>query len=290
MNVAVVFIRRHQVLTYYILTFAISWSFFLVVGGPGLFAGAYWQSDPRFLPAVLAMLTGPTIAGLLLTGLLTGRAGLRELGSRLVKWRVGGRWYAVALLTAPVLTASVLSVLSLTSPVFLPPLLTAEDKIVLLLPVLGVAVSVLLEEVGWTGFAVPRLRHRYSVLATGLTVGALWGPWHLFQILWSAGTSYREVPVMLFVPLYFLCSVAQLTAYRVLMVWVYDRTGSLLVATLMHASYAAGTLPILSPSLAGGSFLINASMFGVALWIAVAAVALVDGRHLTSGHARMRAA
>jgi membrane protease YdiL (CAAX protease family) len=290
LNVVLIFIRRHQVLTYYILTFGISWSFFLAVGGPGLFAGAYWQSDPRFVPAVLAMLTGPTIAGLLLTGVLTGRAGFRELGSRLVKWRVGGGWYAVALLTAPVLTALVLSVLSLISPVFLPPILTAEDKIVLLLPVLGVAVSVLLEEVGWTGFAIPRLRQRHGVLATGLIVGALWGPWHFFQILWSAGTSYQEVPVMVFISLYFLCSVAQLTAYRVLMVWVYDRTRSLLVATLMHASYAASTLPILSPSLVGGSFLINASMFSAALWIAVAAVALLDHGHLTRGRVRMRAA
>ncbi len=281
MNLIVVFVRRHQVLGYYILTFAISWSFFLIVGGPGFFAGNFWESDPRFVPAVLAMLTGPTVAGLLLTGLLTGRAGFREIGSRLAKWRVGGRWYAIALLTAPVLTAVVLSVLSIASPIFLPPILTAEDKISLLLPVLGIGVTVLLEEIGWTGFATPRLRLRHGVLATGLIVGALWGPWHLLQILWTAGTSNREVPVALYVPLYFLCSVASLTAYRVLMVWVYDRTRSLLVATLMHASYAASTLPILSPSLGGTSFLIQASVFSAALWIAVAVVTLTDHEHLT---------
>ncbi|MDP9987572.1 membrane protease YdiL (CAAX protease family) [Arthrobacter oryzae] len=281
MNVIVAFVRRHQVLSYYILTFAISWSLFLIVGGPGYFARAFWQTDPRFLPAVLAMLTGPAIAGLLLTGLLTGKAGLREIGSRLAKWRVAGRWYTIALLTAPVLTAVVLSVLSIASPIFLPPILTAEDKIALLLPVLGVGVSVLLEEVGWTGFSIPRLRLRHGVLATGLIVGALWGPWHLFQILWTAGTSNGEVPVALYVPLYFLCSVASLTAYRVLMVWVYDRTRSLLVATLMHASYAASTLPILSPSLSGTSFLIHASLLSAALWIGVAVVALTDHEHLT---------
>ena len=51
---------------YYLLTLAMSWSFFLIVRGPGYFAWAFWQSDPGFVPAVPAMLTGPTIAGLLL--------------------------------------------------------------------------------------------------------------------------------------------------------------------------------------------------------------------------------
>lgn len=290
MNVTNVFIRRRPVLTYYSLTFAISWSFFLIVGGPGFSMGVPWQSDPRFVPAVLAMLTGPTIAGLLLTGLLTGRAGFRELGSRLAKWRAAGRWWAVALLTAPILTAAVISMLSLVSPVFLPPIATADDKIGLLLPVLGVAVSTLLEELGWTGFAIPRLRMRHSVLATGLIVGALWGPWHLFQILWTAGTSYGEVPVALYVPLYFLCSVAQLTAYRVLMVWVYDGTRSLLVATLMHAAYAASTLPILSPPLTGSPFLIHAAILSAVLWLAVSVVVMTDGKHLAQPQLRKLAA
>lgn len=290
MNVTNAFIKRRPVLSYYVFTFAISWSLFLLVGGPGFFAGISWQTDPRFVPAVLAMLTGPTIAGLLLTGLITGRAGFRELGSRLVKWRVGGRWYAIALLTAPILTAAVISVLSLVSPVFLPPILTADDKIGLVLPVLGVAVSTLLEELGWTGFAIPRLRMRHSVLATGLIVGALWAPWHLFQILWTAGTSYGDVQVPLYVPLYFLCSMAQLTAYRVLMVWVYDGTKSILVATLMHAAYAASTLPILSPPLTGIPFLINAATLSAVLWLAVSVVAMTDRKHLAQAQLRRQAA
>jgi hypothetical protein len=53
------FIERHSVLTYYALVFAISWGGFLLVGGPGIFAGTSWQTDPLFPLAVLAMLAAP---------------------------------------------------------------------------------------------------------------------------------------------------------------------------------------------------------------------------------------
>ena len=226
-----VFIKRHAVQAYFALTFALSWGGFLLVGGPGLLAGTSWQADPRFMAAVLAMLAGPPVAGILLTVLVSGKAGLRELLSRLLKWRVGGRWYAVALLTAPIIETAVLLALSRISPVFLPAIVTTDDKAALL--VSGIAIGLaggFVEELGWTGFAIPRLTARYGVLGTGLIVGPAWGAWHLLQMWWVGGTSSEALPLALFLPLFFLSAVAKLTAYRVLMVWVYDRTGSLLVA------------------------------------------------------------
>jgi hypothetical protein len=67
------FIKRHPVLTYYGLVFAISWGGFLLVGGPGLLAGTSWQTDPLFPIAVLAMLAGPPVAGVMLTALVSGK-------------------------------------------------------------------------------------------------------------------------------------------------------------------------------------------------------------------------
>lgn len=58
-----VFLKRHSVLTYYILVFIISWGGFPLAGGSGFFAGTGWQTDPRFRIAVLAMLAGPPAAG-----------------------------------------------------------------------------------------------------------------------------------------------------------------------------------------------------------------------------------
>jgi hypothetical protein len=95
------FIKRHPVLTYFALTFAISWgATLLVIGGPGRIP-ATPEEITRLFPAVyLTTVAGPSLTALLLTGLVGGRTGFRDLASRLLRWRVGVRWYAVALLTA----------------------------------------------------------------------------------------------------------------------------------------------------------------------------------------------
>src|SRR5688572_1991413 len=129
------FIKNHPVLIYYTLAFAISWSIILIVVGvgPGGILATQGQYE-TLLPFVgLAMLAGPSVAGILLTGLVHGRAGLRELGSRLLRWRVGAGWYAVALLTAPLSMAVALLALSLSSLEFLPGIFTSDEKATLLL-------------------------------------------------------------------------------------------------------------------------------------------------------------
>jgi hypothetical protein len=272
------FINRHPVLAYYALAFAISWGGFLMMVGPGGFPGNQEQFETLLPFVAWAMLAGPSVAGILLTGLLYGRAGLRELLSRLLRWRVGARWYAVALLTAPLLAAAVLFALSLTSPIF-----TTDDKVTVLMVGIVAGLTTVFEELGWTGFAVPTLlRLRHGVLGTGLIVGLLWGAWHLLQISWVSGIYSAALPLALFLPLYLFSAIAQLTAYRVLMVWVYDRTnGSMLVATLMHASLTASTVFIFTPVATGVAFLTYILVLAAALWVVVGAVALANGGHLS---------
>jgi hypothetical protein len=72
-------------------------------------AGQRDDTSRTAVASVSAMLAGPSVAGILLTGLVSGRAGLRELLSRLLRWRVGAGWYAVALFPAPLLAAAVSS-------------------------------------------------------------------------------------------------------------------------------------------------------------------------------------
>src|SRR5262245_35488746 len=127
-------IRRHPLLAYYVLTFALSWGGFLLVVGPSSLANTIWQADGNFLFAMVVMLGGPSIAGLLLIGLVDGRAGHRDLFVRLGKWRVGTRWYAFAILPAPIVSAGILFTLSIPSPLF-----TAENKAAVVLGGLGAA-------------------------------------------------------------------------------------------------------------------------------------------------------
>ena len=148
-----------------------------------------------------------------------------------------------------------------------------------------------MEELGWTGFAVPTLlRRRHGVLATGLFVGVLWGLWHFLLTFWASGTSSGALSLAGFLPAV-LFYVGSLPAYRVLMVWVYERTGeSMLVAMLMHASFSASMLiqqPLglaLVPGLAWNLVL------AAALWVVVGAVAVAQGGHLSRQPLRRRVA
>jgi membrane protease YdiL (CAAX protease family) len=279
MKTSTAFIKRHPVLTFYALAFALSWGgILIVVGGPGGYPGTPEHVAQLFLFVMPAWLAGPSVASLLVTGLVDGRAGLRALRSRLLTWRVGARWYAVALLTAPLVYVAMSFALSLTSHAFLPNILTTSDTTALLL--MGLAYGLLgggfCEELGWTGFAVPRLRQRYGVLTTGLIVGVLWGAYHFSVMYWSSSPSGALPLVILLAQLF-----AWLPAYRVLMVWVYDRSGSLLVAMLMHAVLTSGLIILTPTALAGVPLLTWLVVLAVVLWGVVAAVAVASGGHLS---------
>jgi len=285
------FIKRHPLLSYFALTFAITWGLFvLAVGGPGGIPATKEEFTTLPLGAILAVLVGPSVSGIVLTGLVYGREGFRDLLTRMRRWRVGARWYAVALLTAPLVSTAVLIPLSLISPVFLPGIFASEAKVsfVLMGIVVGLIVGIF-EELGWTGFAVPTLlKLRYGVLSTGLIVGVLWGAWHLlFNDIWASVAISGGLPPALFAVVWGLTFLAgQLPAYRVLMVWVYKRTnGSLLLAMLMHTSYSASTFIINAlagpGAMSGASLLVYSLTSAAAMWVVVAMLAVATHGHLS---------
>jgi hypothetical protein len=270
-------IRRHPMPVYFALAFAISWGGVLLVIGPAGIPGTMEETETLFPIVFLAMLAGPSVAGILLIGLAQGRTGLRELLSRFLRWRVSAGWYAVALLTAPVSLTAVHLTLSLISSAVIPSVVTSQHKASVLLFGLAVGLAAgFFEELGWTGFAVPRMRLRYSLLVTGLTVGSLWGAWHFLVNVWASGTASGTLSPALFLSVVtFNLLAGALPAYRVLMVWVYDRTGSLLVAMLMHASLTASVLILRPQGISGLPLLTYELGQAAALWVVVAVVARV---------------
>ena len=266
------FIKTHAVAMYFVLAFAISWGGLLIVYGPGGLTSSAWQSDPRSTLIGVALLAGPSAAGILLIGIVSGRAGYRELLARLTRWRVGLRWYAVALLATPLLAAATNFTLSLVSPVFTPAIASADDKASLVLS--GIATGLFIgifEELGWTGFAIPRLRMRHSVLSTGLLLGFVWGAWHILPNLESDSFAAALPLAMLLTRVF-----SWLSPFRVLMVWVYERTASLLLAMLMHASLVAGWLVIFAaPGVdTVGDWLTVMLAWAAVLWALVALLVL----------------
>jgi membrane protease YdiL (CAAX protease family) len=281
------FINRHPVLTYFVLTFVISWGgVLLVMGGPGRFPAPPEEITRLFPVGYLVTVAGPSLASILLTGIINGRAGFRQLFSQMFKWRVGVRWYAVALLAAPITVIGTLLALSLLSPEFMPGFLTKSGEATPPGPLsmsLGVVIALSLfngfvEELGWTGFAIPRMYRHYGVFVAGLSVGFLWGAWHFMSNLWMSDTTTLEMPIALYMAVLLFTF---LPPFRVLMTWVYDRTESLLVAILMHASLDAFWLSSTPPGIATNSLVIWYLAWGAVLWV-VAAIAMTYSGHFSS--------
>lgn len=264
------FVKKYPVLTYFALTFLISW------GGVAILAAPYGIPAPQaefeqawpvvFLPYFL----GPSLSGLLMIGFLHGRAGFHHLFSRFIKWKADFRWYIVTVLTAPLLVAPLLLVFSQFSNEYVPAIFAAESRLTLI--IMGVSVGLIfggiLEEIGWTGFAIPEMRKQHHSLFTGFIVGILWGIWHIFPTYWGSGDAAGALSLSLFLPPC-LFYTGVLTAYRILMVWVYDNTGSLLINMCMHASLTATTLFILVPEATGMDLAVYYLFLTAVIWLIV---------------------
>jgi membrane protease YdiL (CAAX protease family) len=277
------FIKKNPVLSYFVLTFMISWGAILVLialnGMPETVAEAQAQ-----LPlAIMTFLLGPCISGLVMTGLVHGRAGYRDLIARLFKWRVSLVWYAIALLLAPAVFVATHFVLSLFSPVYLPGFMTAPDgsALIFLGIMSGIMVGIL-EELGWFGFAIPEMRKRYSPLVVGLIVGVIWGAWHIMaNDIWAIKTYSGEIPTVLYAILSGLSFlIGQLPPFRILMVWVYERTRSLLVMMIMHFSLTACSITFAPTAMTGWQVFINSMAVAAVMWLVALAVVAVSRREL----------
>ena len=273
------FVERYPVATYFALTFSISWGVVLIVIGPGRIPGTPEQIERLFPFVLLAMYTGPAIAGPLLASLVYGRSGLRTFRSRLVTWRVSAQWYAVALLIAPVSVFTSLFALTLFSSEFLPGIVTTTDRTSLLLFGLGAGLATgFLEELGWKGFATPELLQRYGVFTSGLIVGVMWGAWHFLVLLWASDVDAGALPLVLYLPVVLF---SFLPPFRVLMVWVYDRTESLLVAMVMHASLLLFWIIATPEGIGGASLVMWYLVWAAVLWVVVATVYVTTSGQLT---------
>lgn len=134
-----------------------------------------------------------------------------------------------------------------------------------------------LEEIGWTGYAFPKMCGKMSPLGAGILLGLLWGFWH-FPVIDFLGTA---TPHGRYLIVYFFAFIAAMTAMRVLIGWMYVNTHSLTIAQLMHVS-STGSLVVFSPSRVNAAQ--EAVWYGVyaaTLWITVSIVAMFYGKPLT---------
>ena len=216
--------KRYPLLLFFLLAFALSWPIMILdmLGSQGVF-------DFRVpIPFLVLMGYGPTIAALIVTELLEGKSGIRALLGQLLRWRVGIQWFLIAIfgMAGLFFLAYQLSIWLGYPPPAMPEMPMSP---LLAVPVLFL-VSLLIngEEVGWRGFAFPRLQARYSPLTASLILDVVWAAFHL-PLFWTLGSTQAEQPMVGFL--------LGILASSIIVTWLYNNTGgSLLIVVLFHAS------------------------------------------------------
>jgi membrane protease YdiL (CAAX protease family) len=191
--------------------------------------------------------------------------GIKSLFSRLIKWKVNIKWYIISLLTAPLLAILILLLLSFFSPDFYIAIIKSNNTTALISQGLAAGLMVgIFEEIGWSGFVIPKLGQRYNTIRNGFIVGILWGTWH-FILFWESSTFTDLLPLFILIGRLF----AWLPPYRIFMVWIYNRTESLLLTILTHMSLVFTVTAIVPMSLSGRSLLVWLLSWGTVLWIVI---------------------
>lgn len=264
-------VRRHSLLTYFGLAFTISWTGCLLAAGPKFLRGESMEPVDGLL-VFLAMLLGPAFSGVTLTAYFDGSSGLQELLSRMKEHRFGLVWY-VGLFVFPALIVIVVVALGAL----------VSSEFVLTFAPLGIPIGLMagfFEEIGWTGYALPRMLGERSALSVAIYLGLLQTIWHLMPDFLTASGA-RGV---YWLP-HFATFVVSMTGMRVFVVWAYANTGSLMMAQLLHAS-STGFLAVLVPlSLTPAQDTLFYAVYSVVLWGAVGAVVALFGRDLTRSRA-----
>ena len=271
-------LARHPLVFFFLISYAFSWiawsPWILSEDGVGLLPYKLGHTASGLFNTA-AIFLGPTVSAFIMTATTEGRAGIRRLLRRIVLWRVGLRWYLFAFLGVPLVMAlgTIIVPGGLASFQFLGPgyVLTYLTTFI---PVLIMGVP-LFEEIGWRGFALPRLQRLHGPLVGSIILGLLWGLWHLPMFMvptWAATSGGSDLLALVKFGMLAI-------AVAIVLTWVFNNTkGSVLMAILVHASIDAPFLPFsvtsvtFGPSEAWNSMLLS---FGV---VALLVVAFTRGR------------
>ena len=205
---AVSVVKRHPLMTFFVLAYAVAWAF-VPFGSFGAF--------------------GPLVAALVVVPLTRGRAGLREFGSRLVRWRVSWFWYLVALglpLAIHLVTAGLNSAAGADFPSVTAASISAA-ALTFLVRLVNPTDGPLGEEPGWRGFALPGLQTRYSPVAATTLLALLVAGWHLPLFFLEEGG--LQPPVL-------VGGLVTTIAVTYWYSWLFNRTeGSVLLVVMAHS-------------------------------------------------------
>jgi uncharacterized protein len=216
-------LARRPVLAFLLMAYTIAWALQFVAFRFGL---------SFRLATAISVIFGLALPAFLVTAAVSGKAGILDLLGRVFRWRVGLRWYLIAILGLPVATLLVASAFLGMAPlqalvenwplfftVFVPELLLA----VLLIQIF--------EETAWTGFVQDTLQGRHGPLLASIMVAPAFALFHLMSNFLEAG---QIIMVLVQVDVQAVASIF----LRVVIMWLYNSTGrSVLIVALFHSSF-----------------------------------------------------
>jgi len=204
-------IRSSPLLAYFVLAYGLTWPLAVLVRISLAFG--------------LLGLFGPAAAAMIVAYVRDGRAGVAALLASVRLWRVGAVWYLIVV-ALPLAVSGVVGLIAVALDLATGIQWTPIGPLSLLLFVLVVG-----EEIGWRGFALPRMIERFGVGRASLMLGLLWGFWH-FPTFFLKGAAQAEVPIVAYI--------AFTTALSGAFTWIWVHTrGSVLIATLLHGAVNA---------------------------------------------------
>ena len=248
-----------SLLKFFSLTFIVSW--LLWIASAAVLRGASAQSSGLQAVSGFLYLLGlfaPALVALALTARAEGRTGTQALLSRTVKWSVGVRWYLFAVGYMVVIKLAAALLLRIATGAW--PAFGHESVFIITIATVFSTPVQAGEEIGWRGFALPRLSTLMGLSGASIVLGTIWACWHL-PFFFISGTNKTGQSF----PLYLLGVIAMSVA----MAWLYWRTnGSLLLTMLMHAAIN-NTMDIVPSAVSGATNTFSLSSSLVA-WVSVA--------------------
>jgi membrane protease YdiL (CAAX protease family) len=269
-------LARHPLVSYFFFAFGFSWLLFLP--GPLTYYGLLHVSPYVMRLLAIAGLLGPLLSGFIMTVVTEGEAGINHLIRRIVRWRVGFRWYLFVVVGLP--AAMVLGTFALPGALEALDISGRPSGLTYLRAFISMALigGPLFEEPGWTGFAQPRLQRLCGPLIGGLILGSLWALWHLPGFL-IPSQDVTDIPPRGTI-LAFVVFALALMGLRLVIIWVVNNTkNSVFMAILVHASwntfYAVALVQFFPSPIVLGSYL-NLTIAACAL--ALVLIAATRGR------------
>jgi len=262
-------VKGHPLITFFVLAYALTWS----LESPLVLLGDSVTATQSLVLVILAS-NVPSVVAIVLTAIVLGKGALRKLLGRLLPWRVNPLWYLVVVLGPVVLVGGVVGLNALMG----------GPALSLGMPLLSAAIffaisifpgSAMGEEIGWRGYALPRLQGRMSALSASLILAPVWALWHL--PLWLQGGPVQT-------PTLYAAFIVSAFALSVILTWVYNSTGgSLLMVVLLHAT---ANLPItLAIDGLGGRAVVPVLLyFGLEIVAAIGVVIWAGPKHLSRKH------